>query len=342
MPAPVRRYLRVSLRTLCVLTALCAVWLAYVTNKARHQRETVARIHALGGSIEYDFQREAQPAGKGSANARPPGWLWLRRLIGDEYFQDVVCVHLHETEVTDGDLQAIGKLSKLELLSLNKTSVSDKGLEQLNGLHRLDYLGLMGTPVTSEGLVCLKNMRQLTQLILSDAQGVDDAALAHMKDLKELGFLNLDRTAVTGRGLTHLTKLENLEQLLLDRTPLDDTALQHLAKLTMLKRLSLGVTRLPEESLRELHQSLPKCTIEWGDPQSPKQLGGNEQSASGRAGGNGRRGGARRNRAPSARSERKLSLALRPTLRLPDATRRNAPLRLDVAGFVRSRFARTS
>src|SRR5262245_13757191 len=97
-----RRYFHISLRTLLVLMAVFAVWLGYVSNQARQQRAIVKRLRELDARFEYDYQREAQRAGK--AAAHPPGWAWLRALVGDEYFQDVIGVHANGAKVTDTDL----------------------------------------------------------------------------------------------------------------------------------------------------------------------------------------------------------------------------------------------
>src|SRR5438552_1945508 len=79
-----RRLFQISLRTLLGLITVAAIWLGYITHRAREQKVAVARIKELGGRVVYDYQ-----AANTAANATPPGWPWLRRLVGDEYFQDV-------------------------------------------------------------------------------------------------------------------------------------------------------------------------------------------------------------------------------------------------------------
>ena len=94
-----RRYLTFSLRTLFVLLTALAVWLGVVVNRAREQREAVKAIEALGGILFYDWQL-GRPRGINyllprPRQAEPPGPEWLRKLIGDHYFQNVDVVYFY-------------------------------------------------------------------------------------------------------------------------------------------------------------------------------------------------------------------------------------------------------
>jgi hypothetical protein len=270
MPRPIGRYFRVSLRSLLLLTTILAIWLAYVSNRARQQRVVVERLNELGARIEYDFQQNAQRAGK--IGTGPPGWPWLRKLIGDEYFQDVVSVHVIAT--SEEDLQAISKLTRLEKLVLDRSNITDASLLHLRNLKRIDFLSLRVPDLTSEGLGHLENMRKLRELILEGCHSVDDAGLVHLGKLTQLRFLNLQGTSVRGPGLVHLANLPYLTHLPIGWTPLDDRAIPLLAKFQALKELHLGVSKISEEKIYELHDALPECTIVWGDGGSPKELKG--------------------------------------------------------------------
>lgn len=76
-----RRWPQFSLRTFFVLITVLAVWLGIVVNQAREQREAVKAFEALGGKVRYDWQQNDGMA------TQPGGPEWLRRLIGDDYFQ---------------------------------------------------------------------------------------------------------------------------------------------------------------------------------------------------------------------------------------------------------------
>jgi len=88
------RYFTFSLRTMFVVLTALAVWLGIVVNRAREQQEAVKAIEAFGGSVFYDWQ--LQRAANGSKffqrDGEPGGPAWLRKIIGDDFFQTVTTV----------------------------------------------------------------------------------------------------------------------------------------------------------------------------------------------------------------------------------------------------------
>ena len=52
---PRRRWFQFSLRTLFVLLTVLCVWLAVTVERVRKQREAVAAIEAVGGSVFYEY-----------------------------------------------------------------------------------------------------------------------------------------------------------------------------------------------------------------------------------------------------------------------------------------------
>ena len=201
---PRRRYLQISLRAMLILVAVCAVWFGVLAKRAHDQRAAVRRVIELGGRVVYDFQYDDSGEFREyRKDAKPPGWPWLRKLVGDEFFQEVVRVSLDGKNVTDDDLELIGKLRHLDHLSLNETSVSDSGLAHVRDLVHLQYLGLNETRVTSSGLEHVSNMKELDILVLGDSP-VGDEGLEHLSGLHSLAILNLSRTRVTSAGIAHL------------------------------------------------------------------------------------------------------------------------------------------
>ena len=101
--------------------------------KAREQRETVNGIAKLEGSgpggVYYDYRVDA--FGNEIDNAKPPEPLWLRNLLGDDFFADVVLVYLDGTQVTDAGLKHLTGLTKLQALNLGSTQVTDAGVNTL-------------------------------------------------------------------------------------------------------------------------------------------------------------------------------------------------------------------
>jgi internalin A len=130
------------------------------------QQAAILEVERFGGTIEMV----------------PRGPEWLRDHLSDErmkWFDDVVYVHLENTDATDATLLSVSWLPSLQVLMLDGTRVTDAGLVHLKRLTKLECLTLNGTQVT-------------------------DAGLSHLKGLNSLEELSLDRTRVTDSGLAHL------------------------------------------------------------------------------------------------------------------------------------------
>ena len=104
-----RRWLQFSLRTAFIVLTVFAIWGGVIANRAREQREATAAIHRIGGHVFYDWQF------RDHGNCGP---AWLRRLIGDDFFQKAVGVDLGNLPATpESDIvQVIPHLKRLRYL----------------------------------------------------------------------------------------------------------------------------------------------------------------------------------------------------------------------------------
>jgi len=141
-----RRWFQYSLRTLLVLVLVVSLpcsWLAVKIRQKEKERQAVEEIENLGGIVFYDYQYQGTEA---------PGPAWMRKLLGDDFFSDVVSVDLVDCKVTDDGFQHLEGSTNLWSLHLSGTQLTDEGLQHLTGLTNLQYLLLADTQTTPEGI----------------------------------------------------------------------------------------------------------------------------------------------------------------------------------------------
>ena len=137
---------QLSVRAMMLLVLALAVWLVWVTYCARDQRDAVAAITRSGGYVVYD--RDVQDPFR----RQHAGFVeWLEDLIGIDYLSHVSEIAF-DGRATDADLVQIGRLSRLERLSISSSPISDAGLKNLRGLTSLRQLFLHGTPIFQQRL----------------------------------------------------------------------------------------------------------------------------------------------------------------------------------------------
>ena len=91
VPQPRLRWYQFSLRSLLLFVFACSLafgWLGVKMQRAREQKQAVEAIEKLGGSVAYDYQYDA--SGSWITGAKPPGPTWLREILGDDLFANVV------------------------------------------------------------------------------------------------------------------------------------------------------------------------------------------------------------------------------------------------------------
>jgi hypothetical protein len=194
-PNPPHRKLRwyqFSMKTLMLFVLMASFlmsWVAVKARRIREQRAAVAMVRAMGGAILYDYQLRDYDDDKGPPP--PPGPAWLRELLGQDIFADVVEVNCRDADIvrvidrfphvgrldlssstiTDDDLRRLKGLKELYGLDLSRTSVTDAGLVHLEGLglENLDWLALRNTKVTAAGVARLKKKLH-TRIIVRDGE----------------------------------------------------------------------------------------------------------------------------------------------------------------------------
>ena len=228
-----------SIRSLLVMTLAVAVpcgWLSVQLKEAKEQRDAVAAIKQLEGSVAYADEVGRLGNWEIKANRRGPVLLW--DLLGDDFFADVVAAHVQNDEglkclkrinhvrfvTSEGRFNFSGSLV---LVTVGNSEMSDAGLEHLEGLTQLQRLDLGGSKITDAGLQHLKGLLQVKSLDLSDTK-VTDAGLDCLRGLSRLESLNLGRAYITDAGLKNLKGLKQLGMLLLRWTQVTDAGIAKL------------------------------------------------------------------------------------------------------------------
>lgn len=119
-----------------------AGWLAVQVNKAQMQRAAVAAIKAAGGTVTYDWWRDwvqvwsQTPRVEFDPPNKPPrhGPEWLRHIVGDEYFQNVVSVGIWRSKITPELISHLKNLPLLEEVVVSETVAVNDIQEQLPGI----------------------------------------------------------------------------------------------------------------------------------------------------------------------------------------------------------------
>ena len=260
MTIPWRRVFRMSLRGLMVVILIVGVLLGWRVNRANTQRRAVAVIQKAAGSVEYDYQ---YPKGSSTANAKPWAPDWLRRAVGDEYFQEVTSVRFNARHnidgqtmvVTDETMAAIGRLDRLITLDLPRTTVTDDSLAHISGLTGLNRLLLDYCPeVTDRGLAHLRRLNRLRVVRLSSTR-ITDAGIDALSGNSDIIALNLDKTKLTDVGLARINTLwgKSLKSLSVTRCPgVTDTGMAHIREMGQLQVLFMYDTSVTDTGLAQL------------------------------------------------------------------------------------------
>jgi hypothetical protein len=209
-PKRKRRWFQFSFRSLLIFTLIVAIpcaWLGRRIARNRLERDAVEAIKTSGGKAWYDYEIRSFERDYRRTWSAPPemptGPKWLRNLLGEDFFSDVLEVRL--TDASAGHLDWVDSLPQLETLDLSRTNATDADLARLAPLNRLKSLQLQRTKVTNAGLVHLMSLTKLQFLNLC-ATHVSDAGLSELRHFAQLRALALCSTNVSDDGIESLQR----------------------------------------------------------------------------------------------------------------------------------------
>lgn len=257
-----RRWFTLSLWVLMLVVLVVGGGIGWKVNRAHDQDRAVEAIRFVNGNVLYDYQssfdrrKEFQPGRK--TRSEPSAPTWLRKLVGDEYFQEVTSVTLREPatgpviavlEKLDhlerlslplnskkgADLPWLARLTTLRAVNLSGGGVTDETLRILSGLPRLEEVGLSKVTVTDSGLSYLGDLRQMSSFSMSESQGISDGGIfGVLRNAPPLESLALDRMGITDGATAYFRQIPALKKLNLQGSRITDEGLANIGRLTQL------------------------------------------------------------------------------------------------------------
>lgn len=249
---------RFSLASLFVIVTVISVVLGIKVHAVRSQRNAVAAIQAVGGSVAYDFQYEGNlivgPSfmafSMTNAETAPSVPFGLDKLLGTDYFASVVRVTLNDRGVDDDLLAKLTCLSNLKDLGLSRTAISDAGMQYVNQFRQLEILQLQGTSLTDRGLEQLADLHELKLLSIGGTY-ITDEGLEQVGNFPKLRVLKLDNT-ISLQNMVHKRTRTSL---------FTNVGLQHLLPCKTLEQLYVGGTQIQPSDTAALEKAVPNLRI---------------------------------------------------------------------------------
>lgn len=272
-----RRWWRYSLRSLFLLTTVLAAacsWFAVRANRAARQRDAVAALTKLGGFVCYDYQLDSR--------SPVPPWhprepLWMQKLLGVDFFADVVSVTLGcdrelgylgnlprlkslriddsgspEFAITRAGLKAIGGVTRVEELEIVLDECDDSALEPISKLANLRFLFVCCPNMRGGWLRYVERLGAIKTIEVHDG-GASDADLEGLAGLCQLEVVAIRDAKVRGPGLASLGALQRLKTLDLSGCPI--ASLKHLPSLPRLEVLTLSECDVTDAGLPRADRS---------------------------------------------------------------------------------------
>jgi Leucine-rich repeat (LRR) protein len=206
-------------------------------------------------------------------------WITDQGLTAIREWKHLKRLNVRGTRISDGTLEVVSHIPGLEALDIAHTSITDNGLDYLITLVNLKELSLGRGRLTNASFEILRMLPTITYLDLSGArpappdmpgraiarQGIPEASLRAIAELKDLRVLKLGYSAIGGEGLRILGALGTIEKLGLEGCRrVNDDAMTELAKWKNLKYLDVQDTDVTQSGVDALKEANPAISILFG------------------------------------------------------------------------------
>lgn len=198
------RICRFRARTLLALMVAIAIPLGWKVNCVRAQRHAVEVITEAEGRIRYDCEKAYYEQWKlPLAEESFPGPLWLRQIVGNDFFAHVVEIWL-DNAIGDQDALLVTSVPAMPYLTVVVAPrISDEGVAQLTKVPSLEYM-MVGGRIRGDNLGDLATIATLSYLSLSSPD-LTDAALLELRGCTQLkGLVIQQAERVTDKAIAEL------------------------------------------------------------------------------------------------------------------------------------------
>jgi hypothetical protein len=202
-------------------------------------------------------------------------WITDQGMTAIRNWKHLKRLNVRGTRISDGTLEIVSRMTRLEALDIAHTSVTDNGLDYLITLVNLKELSLGRGRLTNASLQILKMLPTIAYLDLSGArpappdmpgraaqQGIPESAIRAIAELKELRVLKLGYSAIGAEGLRILGAVGSIEKLGLEGCRrVNDSAMAELANWKSLKYLDVQDTQVTPVGVEALKKANPALVI---------------------------------------------------------------------------------
>jgi hypothetical protein len=227
-----RRWFRYSLRTCLLVVTLFGLCLGWKFGEAREQRHAVAELLRMQIGVDYDYPNQ-------HLGVEPPEPAWLIKLLGVDFFHDVVGVN--NTRFLNGDydekldrtpaFRAFARLPKLRMINLAQLPVNDDDLRQLAGLSKLHVVWFLApSTATGAGFEGWRS-RETMESILLGSSPISDGGIQQIAEFKSLTDLSLNNSEVTDASVDAIARLPKLTAVWLEGAKISPQGARRLQEL---------------------------------------------------------------------------------------------------------------
>lgn len=262
-------------------------------------RGVAEQVLALGGAIEIGTPGKDNLRPVHAADDLPNDYFQVRRIslngvktlpidlynisgtLSFPEFDRMESIDLSGTDVNGALDNPIAGLQELRVVASPHADYCIGSLEKHAGLKRLvmdnnpgfgnlstlqlpqlEELSMANTGLTDHFVTTLNPLPKLQRLVL-DGNPILGRCLAKLNEQPELIDLSLNCPSIGDLMAKNLSELKHIKRLSLVGANLSDSGIRYLEGLTNLTTLDLRKIKASAAGIEQLHQALPKCTIEW-------------------------------------------------------------------------------